>query len=137
MRNGIRLQKNTTIFYGKESEPNNDFRREKIACPGRLEPPTRCREGSRLSNQIDRTIRDKRIHLVTTFHFAPKLCPKDVKNIETYLKKSNSIESLKLLKTQVLQAVFCFCAAREFIDRVRRMLRRRGYQAASWSQRVL
>jgi hypothetical protein len=44
-----------------------------------------------------------------------KLCPKDVRNIETYLKISNSIEIQEPLKTRVLQRIsIVFYALRFF-----------------------
>jgi hypothetical protein len=49
--------------------------------------------------------------------FVPKLCPKYVRNIETYLKISNSIEILEPLKMSRLQSnsiifcALCFSAA--------------------------
>jgi hypothetical protein len=52
---------------------------------GKLDPPLTC------------------INLATSFRFVPKLCPKDVRNIKTYLKISNSIEIREPLKTRVSQ----------------------------------
>jgi hypothetical protein len=42
--------------------------------------------------------------------FVPKLCPKSVRNIETYLTISNSIKVRELLKTRFLHGnsiIFC------------------------------
>jgi hypothetical protein len=45
------------------------------------------------------------------FLFVPKLCPKDVRNIETYLKISNSIEMPQPRKTGLLlDILIIFCA---------------------------
>jgi len=41
--------------------------------------------------------------LSSRFWFVPKLCPKSVRNIETYLKISNSIEIQNALKTASFQ----------------------------------
>jgi len=42
-----------------------------------------------------------------------KLCPKVIRNIETYLKISNSIEIREPLKTRILQRIsIIFCALR-------------------------
>jgi hypothetical protein len=47
--------------------------------------------------------------------FVPKLCPKDVRNIETYLKKSNSIEIQNAPRTTCFPRIHTIiCALRFF-----------------------